>query len=402
MTKYIKPLIIVLLTVAGLFVIQCTVNLIPQSAIVDNIIESINDVNESGIELNRVRVIPGYYAATDDRPGDFAWLQIIYNVDSKHPVRSTIEARRYTEYTRFHEELEKQINEGLEPNDTYSRYWHGMTMILRPMLTLFSLTQIKALLSIVIISLWVLAFIKCGKFRVTLIIGFMLGSGFTSVLSVEYMPVFIITPITLIVLSCCKKIDYCVIMTLVGVLTAYFDFLTAETLTITLPLLYLIWKGKDWKAPALHWCIGYGITMGIRVVTSFVINDMSITLILGDKFSINKRPSTLYDGTSGLMKAIRVLIPGEEIYSVPLATCLVLAVVILAGYICVNYNSKFGIRKLLSYLVVAFIPIVRLLILDGHAYTHAEFACRALIGTFVAVSLIIYETILYNRKGVIS
>ena len=224
------------------------------------------------------------------------------------------------------------------------------------------------------------------------------------VLSVEYMSVFIITPIILILLTKIKDFSIPVIFLLSGTLTAYFDFLTAETLTLTIPLLFLFYKGKDSKlciTAALHWGLGYTTTMGIRVIISLFVKNQSFSTILKDKFVTDKKRTQHYDGLNSVVKNFRELVPVENVRSMHLAVILVLIVITIAFALIVFWRKDWDLKRVLILASIGVIPIVRLSLLNGHAYFHSEFTCRALIATILSLLLIFKETfykITKNKK----
>ena len=262
----------------------------------------------------------------------------------------------------------------------------------------------KFFLGGIITILWFFAFLRCKDFSFWLIPAFVLGGGVFCVLSVEYMSVFIITPIILILLTKIKDFSIPVIFLLSGTLTAYFDFLTAETLTLTIPLLFLFYKGKDSKlciTAALHWGLGYTTTMGIRVIISLFVKNQSFSTILKDKFVTDKKRTQHYDGLNSVVKNFRELVPVENVRSMHLAVILVLIVITIAFALIVFWRKDWDLKRVLILASIGVIPIVRLSLLNGHAYFHSEFTCRALIATILSLLLIFKETfykITKNKK----
>lgn len=397
---YLKMAGIAAAVLLSLFVLQCLVNLIPRSAIEENIMESLVEVEKSSSMNNRHRVIPGYYTATDDRAGDFAWMQVLYGADSKHPIKSAILMKRYVKYGRPHEELREQIENDLPPNDNYSRYWHGMTIFLRILLVFFSLSEIKFLLGSIICILWGLCFYKLGRFAPVLFTGFLLCGGIFSCLSVEYMAVFLITPIALLLITKLKEESLPTFFLLVGLITAYFDFLTAETLTLTLPLLYLVYKGVSVVKPFLCWCAGYVATMGIRIGIALAVVDFEFKTILKDKFVTEKVRTDHYDGLNSVMKNIRDLIPVPGITSRVLVPAVFVVLAAILYLVLLYWNKKTDRKKVSLYVLIGCIPVVRLALLNGHAYFHSEFTSRALMATVMSLIFILSETLYkyYKQK----
>ena len=259
--RILKKGLLFFVVLLALFVIQCIINRIPKRMVETNIIKSLEEIKASGNNGNRRELVSGLPQTIQDRFGDVAWLQVVYNIDEKTPVKSTLESNRYVEYNNFQSELEKQIQNNLEPNEMYNRYWHGMTMLLRPLLVFLSLNQIKVVLSVILFGLLLCYLIRTRekRFAILFMIAYIVVAGFFSCLSVEYMPVFLILPVVLMILERVQESKYEIVLLITGLFTAYFDFLTAETLTLTVPLLYLCFchkkemSNKRFILLGIHW-----------------------------------------------------------------------------------------------------------------------------------------------------
>ena len=137
---------------------------------------------------------------------------------------------------------------GVAPDTDYSRYWHGSVIFIRPLMAFMSARGVKAVgLAAVII----LAAVCCGilvKKRqcfaaAALAVSLCCVHVWNVGMSLEYIPMFIVTMAMCILYVLLEKkgdIYVTVLSVIGGAAAAFFDFLTAETLSILLPLLLVV------------------------------------------------------------------------------------------------------------------------------------------------------------------
>ena len=124
---------ILVILFSGLMLTSC----IPRESIEENLQESAEFYKDKqGIERlhpDRQDLRLHYYA-------DSMLLNIIYCIDTEHPIQSTLWYNYYeTEYVAKNDDF---IETQKEPTNQYLRYWHGSMMIIRPLLLIFNIEQI--------------------------------------------------------------------------------------------------------------------------------------------------------------------------------------------------------------------------------------------------------------------
>lgn len=159
---------------------------------------------------------------------------------------------------------------------SYSRYWHGYLLVLKPLLLLTSFNSIRLLnaaLQLIMVGFVIIEMTKKGANDLAK--GFMISMPF----------LFFVSTFTSLSLSVClyimlaallvqMKWDRCwvnnsrygVFFLIVGMVTSYFDFLTYPLVTLAYPLcVYLYFHGdKVWRNVqnmcifSLEWFFGYG------------------------------------------------------------------------------------------------------------------------------------------------
>ena len=311
--KYICVFIILII----FFVVSLALSSIFSSKhIYDNVKESATVLLEEG--NRKVIYIP--YRETKmqfDNYTDALMINTAYSIDSEHPLYSAFVARKNyipcvtteiyedsvgelkssSKYKYHNEvgELNDLVNGEEAESFEYARYWHGYLIILRPLLVLFNISELRVILTILLIILAIaLAIIISKKINWITAIIFLTG-----LLSVEYFYlgfslqgifVFIITMISSIVilLTYNEKIKFGLLFFATGMLTNFFDFLTVPVVTLVIPLiLYFILEQRTKVLNekevftkiiilALSWGIGYGLTWLTKWVLVDIIFDKNM------------------------------------------------------------------------------------------------------------------------------
>ena len=168
-----------------------------------------------------------------DNYADAILLNILWNIDSSHPVYSSLDTKYYSgEELGVNYGLYAALN-GVAPDTDYSRYWHGSVIFIRPLMAFMSARGVKA------VGLAAVIILAAAALAVSLCCVHVWNVG----LSLEYIPMFIVTMAMCILYVLLEKkgdIYVTVLSVIGGAAAAFFDFLTAETLSILLPLLLVV------------------------------------------------------------------------------------------------------------------------------------------------------------------
>ena len=194
-----KKLMVFLITSAILFILLLIVCMIPNSLIENNVRHS-SSIFKSETwykEIGKVRT---------DNYTEELMVNMSYSIDSNHPVESAILTRRNyipgvttrvsTESSRELElatdyigtgneetEVEAMLNKKNIDSYLYTRYWHGYLCIIRPLLIMFDIQNIRLATNIVLMILTVVMLVilkKKTSFKVVFIY-------LLSLLSVDYL-----------------------------------------------------------------------------------------------------------------------------------------------------------------------------------------------------------------------
>ena len=406
------------------------VSKIPQDSVRENMCESADYLCEKPVFFHGAESVEDSWI---DRYADSITLNIAWNLGEGDTLTSVMltewnTSEYYDENTCFYATVNGMDYEGSEITQ-YLRYWHGSAAMIRFMHLFFNLKQIYIFNGILMGALaLVLIFLFVKRKLWDCIIALAAGLAATSVwfvpMSLEYTWVYIITLAVMIavVLLSKKDIKFSIGAVFVGaMLINYFDFLSAETLSLTVPLLLMMRlhfgerksknissKAKIFTAVkcAIAWGAGYVLTWlckwGMAAVIlkenvmPYVSEHVAERLGAGDNSGIDESSPVLFV-LHALIRNIKSLFPlGYGILGV-VATIIL---VIVAAYIVFVYRKKGADRTyILICLAIGLVPYIRYMVLLNHSYLHYFFTYRAQMATLMAVVLIISEIIGYRLKG---
>lgn len=444
-SKISKICIIWLITVficAGLLILS---SLIPQESIRENCYESARYFAEKE-DYEYLR--PGNFSSMQDNYADCILNNIIWQIDSKRPVTSTLEASYYSE------DLEavtvsflKAMEQNLDANTEYVRYWHGSMVFLRPLFICFNIMQIRiilavvVLLEVIVISVLLLKGVcvgsagrgrqKCSSCGLGIAVCFVAALLFVHTYmiaaSVEYVTTFMVMGAVLIVLLLkwkkCQDYRAEGLFVISGVVTSFVDFLTTETITYTLPMaflllmlyaggkLYNIKKGMQLLViNGLCWIIGYAGMFVAKWVFSFAVfgrvameSAWSHAMVrvdggvTADNMGFELTRSQQFAGA--VWHNLGCLFPIRETMNASQVVLWTLAILLVVGALFYLFRAKEVHGTLfVPLLLLALLPYARLLVLSNHACRHYFFTYRAQLITVFVLLVFIMMDILPGMK----
>lgn len=363
-----------------------------------------------------------------DRYADSILLNIAYCYDVRDPLRSVMLSAYY--FTPDHNENENylmSVRDDPAPNQQYLRYWHGANTIVRPMLTLFSVKQMYILNAVILILMTAAYLILSLKRKMTVpafgMIAAMILTGCWFVpLSLEYtwtiLLMLIFSMIAVCLASKKKSGTYITFFMLSGMITNYFDFLTTETLTLTVPMLLIIWteKQEETEGPgkrskkeylvnslknAAAWGSGYaGVWMLKWILAALAFGENTMPYVsehIGERLGGDLGLNIFQYMIGAEWRNIACLFPlGYGGFGAFAGIMLV----IIAAYIGYVYHRKdYDSAFVMICTVIALIPYVRYFVLHNHAYLHCFFTYRAQAATVLAAVFIIAELTGAGKKN---
>lgn len=387
------------MAIALLFSFTTLSCLIPHDLVHDNAVESIKQLSEKFYGKDSREPKNGKY----EKHGDARNYAMIFATNPSHPIKSAIEMKCNIYCVNAGDDCIDALVNNKKTNMNYSRYWQGQSTTIHFFTIFFNVNTLTFISTIIFAILLIYTEIKLFKKDKILAISYFLGLLSINVSfmtqSLQFIPIMYVVLIgTNLVIRMrekgSKKFD--VLFLLLGIATCYFDFLTAETLSITVPLLvyvYLEIKEKN-KVPmkqiicwSLLWLIGYAGAFAAKWLLVYLDEGVpGLRAIYANMFG--------HKTNLGFFQSMLVTTARNITYLAPLCyvngNMLFLAAVV-SGF-CLIYNVIFE-RKFLALYLICFIPVLRFAIITGHSYFLGYFAYRALLCYAILVSITILKAL---------
>ena len=400
----------------GLFALLAVAH-IPSSAIKQNVSESADFYQrQSNLKPNLVK---NYNGSKMDLYADSVWLSIAYGYEPN--LHSVIESKyAYKEDANQDKNLRAQIDGELTANRPYFRYWHGSLVLIRPLLTIFNAPQLYLLGEIAVIALLITIVVMLCRHEefggaAIFITASLMGGIIFGGISFEYMQAFLvmglisIAAMRLVWSSKRKLLPYLLFFS--GILVNYLDFLTAETVTLTIPLLLVLWldrkkimterKFEKVLGLILLWVLGYALMWAAKWFISWLALGNEVWSDVGNQMGVRSFRGEAGLSTLELMSySFRRNI--ENLFPLCLGsvfkTATAIVAVVFAVFAIKNHKSKISWFWIVSVIVVGLLPILRIALLTEHGARHYFFTYRALSATIMAF-IMIFAGIIKRKTG---
>ena len=382
---------------------------IPNKRIRWHVAESVEQLQLEGLYP---KVMTNSIANQLDNFTDAWMLNLSLSADNKSPIKSSLEnphtiVGQPGENSKI-ENLAKSIETPQKTiKESYSRYWHGYLTILRPLLLVFSYTEIRFINTCALFLLFmVVSYLLKKKLGTGVVLGFLLTMMlvmFSIVpLSIQFSNMFYVMFIAMIaVLLLYEKIDKnkwsTYLFFIIGSVASFLDLLTVPLITLGIPLatyILLISKSKNNKfksglsnlleiiKSSIIWALGYGITWASKwVIASLVLNknvirDAMNQILVRTSSTGSKEVLTTFD----VIKFNSELIINDF-------TVKILIVVLIAWIIVMMFSRKniSEIIKVLPIVLIGFIPLIWYAVLKNHSQLHCWFTYRSLAVTIFSI-----------------
>lgn len=416
MVKHIVKYILTFFGIAFLLTCMLVISAkIPQAAIKENVGESATYLCEGELFGRIVEYVEG---SEIDRYSDSILLGIAYQYDSRKPLSSVMESAYYhSDMNNENENLLTAVTQDCEANQQYLRYWHGSNVFVRPLLVIFNIKQIYVLNGILLVALILGLLVTLIRKKayipaVGVVTGLIMTSAWFVPLSLEYTWTYLIMlgmSIIGVRLIYHKKYKVVGVFFLIsGMLTSYMDFLTTETLTLTVPLLLMLWvkdkqKGQEEMKDSIQfagksiiaWAFGYmGMWMMKWLLASVVLSENVMPYVsehIEERIGGNIGIGPVRYILGSVWNNIRCLFPFEYGMIGALTGIVLVLFVIYIGY--VYHGNHIDKKQVLLYVLIGLIPYIRYMVLHNHSYLHCFFTYRAQMATILAVILIVNDLV---------
>lgn len=399
-------------TLLLLVFLLCLTSMIPQRSIQENSEKSANYLYESEDLFDML--VEGQKLTTIDNYADTILLGIVYGLDEDNPLKSVMSASYYKEdWMNANEAYRIAVIEKKAPNTPYSRYWHGEIIFLKPLLLFFDIRGIRVINAVVMLAALALLGTLLVKRKlygllVAMLTGLLLCAAFLVPICLEYVSTFLLMLIScsLMLLIEAKHEKWLLpLFFITGMLTCFFDFLTTETLTLTMPLVMVLvarhkrGELKELKA-GLKFCVEAAVLWGMAYSFMWIAKWSLSSYILQ------------YNTFTDAMTNAQVRVTGDLALSLP-RQCIeavfrniallfpmnfahtyggVLLILLGIGFLVFCYLFLYGRKEKQLWfswllIMIGFIPYVRYLVLSSHSYMHYFFTYRAQL---VMVTVFLY------------
>jgi len=280
----------------------------------------------------------------------------------------------------------------------YSRYWHGYLAILKPLLLIFNISEIRVMSMILqaLLLLWALWLIKerlNGYYTLAFFAAVLLLSPISVALCMQYKNTYYIALISTITLLLLDKRGignrWSPVFMAGGIAVAFFDLLSAPLITLTIPLaVFMALRAKrgklGWKEtllPCVSWGIGYGVMwFGEWVLATLLTKENVI------KDGIERTLMRSAGDVEGAkVSFISVVKANLAAFNSPVFFLAILAGGIALAVFLVRSRGKLQWQKSLLWFFFAMaLPFLWYFVVKNHSYIHTLFSYRLLAGGLLA------------------
>lgn len=410
-----------------LFILLFAVCQIPRSAIESNCRRSAEYFaeNESFPQL-----VEDISCTHIDNYADSIWINITYNAGND--IRSVISAPYYRvagEYAT--DNCYDTVVKSYAPNAEYSRYWHGAQILIRPLLTVFSVTGVRAVLFILfailcLLSIYLLIRQKMYKAAIVYAISLILSQTWVLLFCLEYIMCFLVmaTAVLAMILILSKsdgkdgtESKLICLFVISGVTVSFFDFLTTETLTFTMPIIIYILMCKEKNMlntfkQELKRIIKCAVAWVTAYAGTFIVKWVLVYIFLGKAEFLNALSNAAYriDGSLGvdaagadislfsrisrlLLRNIGCMFPfGSGATSGGIVFACLCALAVFGSVFYLFRKDPVDTKLIALVFLIALIPYLRFVCLSNHSYIHYFFTYRAQMPVLSAFA----ATLIYN------
>lgn len=396
---------------------------IPNERIYDNMYESAFFFKDHAPYVNesQLRLVQDNYA-------DVILLNVTWNMGSD-PFVSTLNSAYYDGNDGENDYGENWgfycTLAGTSPNKDYSRYWHGMAALIRPFMLFTDIDGIKLIGTItafVLLAVNAALLLKKRQYFAAgaLVAALMCVHVWNIGISLEYQPAVLVTLALLPLYILFEKNDgaLSIFAVISGVMIAFFDFLTCETLTILIPLIIVfIMRKQDNRLPDFRGCLSLSVKCGaawfLSYAGAYLVKWSAASIVTGE----NKFAAALSSVEERLVGEAEELDPVAQFFLAPLANIstlfggyervswgniaaglIISAVVFGAVFYLFRCREKFDRSFTLIMLILSALPIARYFLLNNHSYLHEFFTYRALASTILALFAMLWYTLEFRPK----
>lgn len=433
MKKILKYLLVFIIMIICFWVTLTLTSLIPKECITKKVSESSKILNEETNALLIPIIYKNMYLKFDNY-SDALMVNTAYSINTKTPFYSAMMARKNyidgktevvypdstgelksaSKYPVINQvgELHDTVNDDITESFEYARYWHGYLIILRPLLILFNITEIRIILLVLFAIFGITLLYKLYKkinlgTAIIFLLGLIICDYFYIGFSLQGTSVFLIATIASIILLSRDIKDKPMFFMIVGGLASFFDLLTVPIITLGIPLLIysaLQFKEKyDFKVlliEILKYCIFWGIGfLGVWFIKWALVDLLYNKGLI--QTSINQFMYRTESSGNVPLNFLEILNRNLFLVKKVFGISIVMAIICTFLKISKLGNMKnifLNVKEVIIYLIIGFIVICWYFIFKQHSYQHFFFTYRNFWVISTSVLLIIYNILRIDKN----
>lgn len=371
-------------------------SIIPHDAIKENAIKSVKETNEifkKNTEVTGDRTSYRKY----EKYGDIRNYAMAYTIDSSKPITSFIEMN-YPIVCDNIRICDTVLERGNNKNVSYSRYWQGQSSFVRFALPFMSAGTLIFFLAVIFTMLFAYTTYKLFKEDKILSVVFVLASLMINIpfaiTSIEFIFIMFVMLVSILLVLHSKRHEsknLDIIFLVTGAITCYFDFLTAETLSLTIPLFiysYLEIKQngranlKNIIKMSALWLLGYAGAYAIKWLINYL--HFGETFLRKDMLYMMNHTMSSKETHTFLGTLANNLTPVLPFALLPNGVYALIGMIVICLIYCFFEN-----RKYLVLYLTCLVPVLRFFVVRTHSYGLYYFTYRALMPLLMITLLII-------------
>lgn len=294
----------------------------------------------------------------------------------------------------------------------YARYWHGYMLPLRLLLCVFDLANLQMLLYFAQAALFAAVLVSLHRRGLRALIpgfflSFFLMMPAATGVCIQYAPVsFLTLTACLLILRGSEKIRCAITLpgffALAGLLTNYFDLLTAPLVTLLFPLVLLeclhIKKGDSLRELALlmiaccaAWAAGYGFMWMSKWLLNCLVYGLGHLGNIFRQAALRTSTAAAYTRLDVVLRNLNVIL-GKKSYLILIAATGLATIAPSARALISRRGVTLNPRACILLLPML-LPIAWYIVLANHSYDHTYFTYRtavpAVLSAFAFAALIL-------------
>ena len=295
----------------------------------------------------------------------------------------------------------------------YSRYWHGYLLYLIPCLNFFSVGQIRVLMMVVQFSMAVILLFGIGnrlgaKYMIPYMAAILFINPITTALNMQNADIVIIAmffSIVIIYFNDWLVINkrYILLFSMIGICTAFFDFLTYPVVGFAMPMFTYVLMNRDtWinsifkiAGCAIAWGFSYaGMWLGKWVVADLLTSENVIANAIS---AVGVRSGVSNVDSIDLSYGNAMFVTKESFWDPVNAALCLLYTVVCAGF-CLAKKEKLSVdlNRIIPLLLITISFFVWVFLARNHYVTHQFLEYRSFAVVVLGFYLFIVE--LFNGE----